>query len=918
MAFDVKTIYTLLFLVNVTIATFLLIFKNLVKQNAPKFSTYIIGKLLQAFSLFAVLSIREQSPNMLAIILSNIPAYFGSALEVYSFASFGNKNFKKKLSVYMMIAGVFSLILIFNIRNIQNIRVVITFLIFSTLFLLGGIDLISAKPYRKIKKAAGILFIITGVVALLRATDGIISNDTPLLLTQRFSEILAFAIYFTISIVTSIAFIFLFKEEDEITIYENNKQLSFILNSMPDDIYVYDKDKAIIYSNNPAFKGAKNKNDKIYCYENLGFKEKCDWCRIENINENNRLYEYERHLAKKNSYENIRHLLLNNGNIMTIKRDISELRKSQQKLKMLSDIVEQSPDSIIVFNLKGELEYVNKSFSEITGYNSKDVIGKHTGSFKSGLADDQTFENIWSEIRNGKVWKGELLNKKKNGETYYESAVIAPTLNENGDIVNCFGILQDVTEKKTSEKLLLESEKRYHTIFEESADPVMLIKDNRFIDCNKATLDILKLNSKNEFKNILPSDISPKHQPDGRLSAEKQIEMINLAFKKGSHEFEWVHKNTLNENICFDVSLTRIVIKDENYLYVTWKDITKRKLAEKSLLENEQLLNKIFKINPIPVGILELETLKYIKVNKTDTLGFDPSEIIGKTPVEAGFINEELQEKLFDEIVEKGRLENIRINIRKKDGGISNALLFLDTIEQKGKKLIYTTFIDLTEENKAKKELILANTKLKEALDDKEVLLKEVHHRVKNNMQTIHSLLFKQKRLSESNLVKVALQDCMDRVSSMAMINEQIYRNDNFKEIDFSKHLSTVIKHLVGTYRNPEKPITLNLDIETLHLSIDKAIPCSLVVNEIVSNSLKYAFPDQNSGEITVELKVSAHDNIKLLVSDNGIGLPEYALGEKSTSLGMFIIKNLSTRQLNAELDIKIKNGTLYTLTFKK
>lgn len=918
MAFDVKTIYTLLFLVTVFNASFLLVFKSLIKYNADKLNTYILGKTLQALSLFVVLTLRENSPSMIAMLLSNIPAYFGIALEVYSFASFGNNRFKKKLTTYLLITIAFTLLFALNINNTQNIRVAITFTAFTVFFLFGGIDLISAKPKRKVKRASGIVLLIISIAALLRALDGFISQDMPILFTQRFSEILVFSVYFIITIASTIGFIFLFKEEDEITISENNKQLSSILNGMPDDIYVYNKDRAIIYSNNPEIKKSSKSKNLTYCYENLGFKEKCEWCRIENINDKNRLYEYERYQDKNDIHENIRHILLNNGNIMTIKRDISELRKSQQRIKMLSDIVEQSPDSIIVTNLKGEFEYVNKAFSKTTGYSDKEIIGKKIDFLKSDITNEQTYESIWETIKNSKAWKGELINRKKSGETYYESAVITPTLDENGSILNYFGILKDITQKKTSEKLLQESEKRYHTIFEESADPVMLIKDNLFIDCNKATLDILKLNSKKEFENTLPSDISPKYQPDGKLSEEKQIEMINLAFQNGTHAFEWVHKNSLNENICLDVSLTRIEIKDVYYLYVTWKDITQRKLAEKALLENEQLMNKIFDINPIPVGILDMETLKYIKVNQTDTLGFKPKDLIGKTPIEAKLLTEEQQNHLLDELFKKGKLENIKVNLKKKDKGQVDALLSLYIIEQKGKKLIYTTFIDLTEENKAKKELIQTNKRLKEALEDKEVLLKEVHHRVKNNMQTIHSLLFKQKRLSESNLVKVALQDCMDRVSSMAMINEQIYRNENFKEIDFSKHLSTIIKNLVGTYRNPEKTISLNQEIEPLNLSIDKAIPCSLVVNEIVSNSLKYAFPEQSSGEITLKLKVQDDDAVSLIVSDNGIGLPEDAIGDKISSLGMFIIKNLSIRQLNGDLDIKVKNGTQYILTFNK
>lgn len=211
-----------------------------------------------------------------------------------------------------------------------------------------------------------------------------------------------------------------------------------------------------------------------------------------------------------------------------------------------------------------------------------------------------------------------------------------------------------------------------------------------------------------------------------------------------------------------------------------------------------------------------------------------------------------------------------------------------------------------------------AEIDLKQALEVKDVLLKEVHHRVKNNLQTIRSLLFQQQYLSDNPQLKAGLQESINRIGSMALIHEQIYRSDNLEYINIKKYLQEFCNQLLQTYSQSKKNIFLKLEVEDLKFNIDYAIPIALLINELMSNSLKYAFEKVEEGEIFVSLKKFDKKQIKLTFADNGIGLPADFETKEKKSLGMYIIKNVSKRQLKGQMNIKTQKneGTKYEITF--
>ena len=207
-----------------------------------------------------------------------------------------------------------------------------------------------------------------------------------------------------------------------------------------------------------------------------------------------------------------------------------------------------------------------------------------------------------------------------------------------------------------------------------------------------------------------------------------------------------------------------------------------------------------------------------------------------------------------------------------------------------------------------------AEDRLVASLREKELLLKEVHHRVKNNLQVISSLLNLQAREILDPETAKLFRDSQGRVRSMALIHEQLYRSDDLARIDFAAYVGDLVRHLEQGLGSNATPVRFRLNIEPLPLSLDLAIPCGMIVNELVSNAQKHAFPNGQAGEIRIEF-IHRDCGYCLTVADNGVGIQEETATEDSLSLGLKVVKAL-TRQIHGDLDVRYDDGTVFVICF--
>ncbi len=203
---------------------------------------------------------------------------------------------------------------------------------------------------------------------------------------------------------------------------------------------------------------------------------------------------------------------------------------------------------------------------------------------------------------------------------------------------------------------------------------------------------------------------------------------------------------------------------------------------------------------------------------------------------------------------------------------------------------------------------------LKASLAQKEILLREVHHRVKNNIQVIASLLDWQRIVAGDDAVKDVLQDAQDRVKSIALVHERLYLSKSLDYIDYGDYLRNITKHLYSAHSVDPNVIAIRISAGNIPLHIDQAIPCSLIINELITNTFKHAFPDGRKGEIRIDL-TRKDGTIHLLYSDNGIGLPENISLENATTLGMRLLSGL-TRQMKGTIETGRQDGTWFRISF--
>jgi two-component sensor histidine kinase len=194
-------------------------------------------------------------------------------------------------------------------------------------------------------------------------------------------------------------------------------------------------------------------------------------------------------------------------------------------------------------------------------------------------------------------------------------------------------------------------------------------------------------------------------------------------------------------------------------------------------------------------------------------------------------------------------------------------------------------------------------------------LLKEIHHRVKNNLQVVSSLLRLQSAAIDDPQVLDVFNDSQNRIRSMALIHEKLYRSKNLAQVDFAEYARDLVTHLIRTQRSQGRSHMVEFNTTPIHLDIDKAVPCGLIINELVSNSLKHAFPNGNQGIVRLTLHSSDTGHILLGVSDNGIGFPAHLDFQTTASLGLQLVNTL-VDQFDGNIEMIITEGTEFKITF--
>jgi PAS domain S-box-containing protein len=336
--------------------------------------------------------------------------------------------------------------------------------------------------------------------------------------------------------------------------------------------------------------------------------------------------------------------------------------------------------------------------------------------------------------------------------------------------------------------------------------------------------------------------------------------------------------------------------------------------ANKELKESEQKYREL----------IENANDAVIVIEPTGYLGFVNPKFCETT----GYKMEEAKKFHFSKLVHPEDLAMVTENFRKRLAGVdvprnyefralikSGETIYVDynasLIEREGKTVgIQAIMRDITERKRTEEQI-------KTSLKEKGVMLKEIHHRVKNNLQVISSLLSLQSRHIKDKEVLALFKDSQSRIYSMSLIHESLYQSEDLARIDFAGYVRTLTRDLFRSYSVGPNDIKLNMEIKDVFLDVNTGIPCGLIINELVTNSLRYGFPDGKRGEIQIGLYERKNGEFTLNVRDNGIGFPEDLDFRNTESLGMQIVLSL-VEQLDGTIELDRSEGTTFKIVFEK
>jgi PAS domain S-box-containing protein len=403
------------------------------------------------------------------------------------------------------------------------------------------------------------------------------------------------------------------------------------------------------------------------------------------------------------------------------------------------------------------------------------------------------------------------------------------------------------------------------------------------------------------------------------LEDAKALELISKTQNKSNQNKSLVHtmetslKSIDGTFVPVLISVSTIRIREDQPpgLVCIGNDLIQEKKMKKALYESEEMYKTLLKTDPDSVVTTDLEgNIIHVSEQTTHMHGYSMDELEGKSVFD--LIAPECQDKALRTLIktiERGMSRNNEVTLLKKDGsrftGEINAATIRD-LQGENVNVMYT-IRDITHHKQAEAQI-------QASLDEKEVLLREIHHRVKNNLQIISSLLNLQSSYLKDKASREVLNESKDRVKSMAMIHQKLYQSGNFEQIEMGEYVEYLVKGLFNSYGVDSDKVKLKTDLQKIYLDIDTAIPLGLVINEIITNSIKHAFPGELKGEIFIKI-FQEGENYLIVVADNGVGLPEDLDVKKTASLGMQLVNNL-VRQIDGELELKRTKGTEFRIKF--
>lgn len=751
------------------------------------------------------------------------------------------------------------------------------------------------------------------------------------------------------------------RKKVEEMLHKERQQLFDILETMHVMVCILAPDYRVIFANR-SFREAFGDCIGKRCYDAcFGKDEPCDFCEsftpLKTNKPHNWLVNYSEDMVLDvfdYPFKDIDGSPL----ILEIDIDITPHKKAEQKIhdqyQTLKGFINSFESPMFSVDTQYQYTSFNKSHAALMKaiYSAKIEIGKSLLEYQTVAEDRLLAKANLDRALEGEFFREEAFSGE-HSRSYFE-VYHNPIWDGNRNVMGVAVSAQDITERKKAENTLKESEAYYRTIFTHTGAANVIIEEDATISLANPEFEKLSGYSADEIEGKLRWTNFVREDDLERVRGYHIQRRINPELVPEKYELHFVNRHAEVKNILLFVAL----IPGTKKSIASLLNITEQKRVNDYLrweLNVNEALNKIYA--PLVSAKSTIEEIANLILNQTFELTDSKYGYIGEikpythdmmllSMMPPMPLNEpqkpilKLEEDgIYDGLmghslnIKKGFFTNdpaSHLSYGEQDGHLQiKKFLSVPVIlknELVGQISVANSNRDYTENdldavNRLSHFYSLALQKIRDreeiqkSLAEKEVLLREIHHRVKNNMQIISSLLNLQIQYEDLDGTAGVLKESQGRVKSMAMVHEKLYQSDSFSKINFKDYITNLLSEIFYSYGIERGSIGWELDVEDINIGIDTVIPLGLIVNELVTNSVKYAFP-QGEGTITINLK-SLSEQIKLNITDDGIGLPKNIDIENTKTLGLQLVNSL-VNQIDGNIEMDRSHGTGFKITFKE
>lgn len=643
------------------------------------------------------------------------------------------------------------------------------------------------------------------------------------------------------------------------------------------------------------------------------------------------------------------------GNVMGMVahlRDISRRKQDERALKVsearFKHMVELAGDWFWEMGADLRFTELSPKFFAMAHIKPEDIVGKTRWGFASPeriLCEPRKWEAHIEDMKAHRPFHNFVYGFLTKGRRpFYMSISGVPLFGDEGEFLGYRGSGTEITERVLAQQALQkahdeleekvaertaeleESRRNFMQAFHESPAWMCItdMETGRFIEVNGAYSNGLGRTREELIgRTTLEAAIWPS--PEVR---KKWAQAVRAGAKSGSPsvmEVELLHKDGTVRTVTGTVGVMHWGGKQ---VFVSNAvDVTEQKKAQAALRESEEQYRTILdNTGTATIIVDEKASITYANPEIRRLLGYSPEDIVGKKKwtelVHQDDVERMLQYARFRR--EPGQLapRNYEFRMIHRSGAIKN--VYHTTAMIPGTNSNVSSMTDITELKQAQEEIRRHRDRLEEmvgertrelsaALNEKEILLREIHHRVKNNMAVVSSLLNLQANKVNDLGVQMALQESQNRVQAMALIHETLYQSDSLAEVDLQHYVDRLLANLVSIFEGRLGRITFHVDAGGIKLEASKAVPCGLIINELITNALKYAFPAGGEGRVSINARLLASGEAELVVSDNGAGFPPGIDQSKAKSLGLRLI-GLMVEQLRGQWEVGNNEGARVTI----